>query len=32
MQKAKIKMQNDKAKVKKVCILSCNFDFLSFKF
>jgi len=28
MQKAKIKMQNDKANVEKSCILSCSFDFL----
>jgi len=28
MQKEKIKMQNDQAKVKKFCILSCNFDFV----
>jgi len=32
MQKAKIKMQNDRAKVKKFCILNCNFDFLSLNF
>jgi len=26
MQKAKIKMQSDEAKVKSFCILNCNFD------
>jgi hypothetical protein len=34
MQNAKIKVQNDRAKVKKFCVLICHFDFLPliFKF
>jgi len=34
MQNAKIKVQNDRAKVEKFCVLICHFDFLPliFKF